>query len=146
MTQPIMYPYAPADVVEVVITWLSELDGDVGPQRYAGQSLPYRWVSDAAGGIDDKVTMQSTVSVHTFAAEYWEARQLAAESHRRMLALGPPMAAQQRVELASGSTVFVDCVDTAEPPMWQDYGENGIHRFVARYTIDIRFSAVADGS
>lgn len=59
-----------------------------------------------------------------------------------MLALGPPMAPQQRVALAGGRTVFVDGVETADPPSWQDYGENGIHRFVARYTIDLRFIAV----
>lgn len=138
----LMYGYAAPDVVELVITWLLPLDGDVGPQRYAGQELPYRWVSDAPGGVDDKVTQESTLSVHTFAADYWSARQQAALTHRRMLVLGPPMAAQQRVTLAGNRTVFVDGVETAEPPTWQDYGENTIHRFVARYTINLRFKQV----
>lgn len=138
---PLLYPYAPPDALELVITWLAPLDGDVGPQRYAGQSLPYRWVSDAPGGMDDKVTDQSTFSVHTFAADYWTARQQARTTHRRMLALGPPLAAQQRVALAGGRTAYVDSIETAEPPSWQDWGDNGIHRFVARYTIDLRFQA-----
>lgn len=137
----LLYDYSPPDGLELVITWLMPLDGDVGPQRFAGQSLPYRWVSDAPGGMDDKVTDRSTFSVHTFAADYWTARAQARTTHRRMLALGPPLAAQQRVALAGGRTAYVDAVETAEPPSWQDWGDNGIHRFVARYTIDLRFQA-----
>ena len=139
---PLLYPYAAPDGVELLVTWLMALPGDVGPQRYAGQGLPYRWVSDSGGAVDDKVTEQSTFSIHTFAADYWDARTQARLTHRRMLALGPPLAGQQRVALASGRTVFVDGVDTAEPPTWQDYGDNTIHRFVARYTIDLRFALV----
>lgn len=138
---PLLYNYSAPDGVELLVTWLIDLEGDVGPQRYAGQGLPYRWVSDAPGGVDDKVTEQSTFSIHTFAADYWTAREHARITHRRMLALGPPMAGQQRVTLAGGRTVFVDGVDVAEPPTWQDYGDNTIHRFVARYTIDLRFQA-----
>lgn len=138
----LLYSYAAPDAVELLVTWLLPMAGDVGPQRYAGQGLPYRWVSDAPGGVDDKVTQQATFSIHTFAADYWTARHEAALTHRRMLALGPPMAAQQRVALAGGRTVFVDSVETADPPAWQDYGENNIHRFVARYTIDLRFVLV----
>lgn len=137
-----MYPFAAPDGVELLVTWLGPLDGDVGPQRYAGQELPYRWVSDAPGGVDDKVTEEATFSIHTFAADYWTARQQAVLTHRRMLILGPPLAAQQRVTLAGNRVVFVDQVQTADPPSWQDYGDNTIHRFVARYTIDLRFTRV----
>lgn len=140
----VLYPLAPPDGVELLVTWLAPLDGDVGPQRYAGQSLPYRWVSDAPGGSDDKVAARMTFSVHTFGDEYWSARAQAMLTHRRMLALGPPLAAQQRVSLASGSTVFVDGVEVDETPSWQDYGENGVHRFVGRYALMLRLVAVPD--
>lgn len=142
MTSPALYPYSTPDVVELLVTWLMPLDGDSGPQRYAGQSLPYRWVS-ATGGIDDRVTEQSTVSIHTFADEFWTAREQARITHRRMLALGPPLSDQKRVTLAGGRTAFVDGVTTDELPTWQDYGDNTIHRFVARYTIDLRFAVPA---
>lgn len=132
---------APPDGVELIITWLLPLDGDVGPQRYAGQELPYRWVSDAGGGSDDKITEVGGYSVHTFGADYWSARAQARMTHRRMLALGPPMAGQKRVTLADGRVVFVDSIETDEPPSWQDYGQNEIFRFVSRYTIDLRFVA-----
>lgn len=140
-----LYPLAPPDGIELLVTWLGALDGEVGPQRYAGQGLPYRWVNDA-GGSDDKVSSRSTFSVHTFAAEYWAAREQAMLTHRRMLALGPPLAGQQRVSLASGSTVFVDGVEVDESPSWQDYGDNGVHRFVGRYAVSLRFVAVPDGA
>lgn len=140
-----MYPLQSPDAVELLVTWLNPLDGGVGPQRYAGQPLPYRWVSDAGGGVDDKVTARQGFSIHTFAAEYWTAREQARLTHRRMLALGPPLAPQQRVVLAGNRTVFVDGIETSESPTWQDYGDNTIHRFVARYTIDLRF-VVAAGS
>ena len=140
-----MYPLESPDGIELLVTWLAPLDGGVGPQRYAGQPLPYRWVSDAGGGIDDKVTSRSTFSIHTFADDYWVARAQARLTHRRMLALGPPLAAQQRVTLAGNRIAFVDGVETAEQPTWQDYGDNTVHRFVARYTIDLRF-VVAAGS
>lgn len=136
------YELAPPDGVELLVTWLLPLNGDVGPQRYAGQGLPYRWVTDAGGGIDDKITETGTYSIHTFAADYWTARTEARLTHRRMLALGPPMAGQQRITLAGGNTVFVDGVETAESPTWQDYQDNTVHRFIARYTIDLRFVKV----
>jgi hypothetical protein len=95
--------------------------------------------------VDDKVTSRSTFSIHTFASDYWEARAQARLTHRRMLALGPPLAGQQRVALAGNRTAFVDGVETSEQPTWQDYGDNTVHRFVARYTVDLRF-VVAAGS
>lgn len=143
---PGYYGYETPDVIELVVTWLSDLDGGCGPQRYAGQPLPYRWVSDAPGGEDDKVSARHTLSVHTFGDEYWAARAAAKLTHRRMLALGPPIVGQQRVTLADGTVVLTDGVETAEPPTWQDWGDNSVHRFVGRYTIDLRFAAVADGS
>lgn len=146
MSGPLMYSLAAPDGVELLVTWLAPLDGGVGPQRYSGQGLPYRWVSDAPGGADDKVTDRSTFSIHTFGVDYWSAREQARLTHRRMLALGPPMVGQYRVQLAGGRTVFVDGVETADPPSWQDYGDNTVHRFVARYTIDLRFRSVPEGS
>jgi hypothetical protein len=140
-----MYELQPPDGIELLVTWLAPLDGGVGPQRYSGEPLPYRWVSDAGGGVDDKVTSVSTFSIHTFAADYWEARAQARLTHRRMLALGPPLAGQQRVALAGNRIAFVDGIETSEQPTWQDYGDNTVHRFVARYTIDLRF-VVAAGS
>lgn len=135
----LMYPLQSPDGVELLVTWLAPLDGEVGPQRYAGQGLPYRWVSDAGGGVDDKIMSRSAFSVHTFASEYWAAREQARLTHRRMLALGPPLAGQQRVTLAGNRIVFVDGVETSEQPTWQDYGDNTVHRFVARYMVDLRF-------
>lgn len=128
---------AAADAVEMVITWLIPLDGDVGPQRYAGQPMPYVWVNEI-DGVDDKITETTVLSVHTFGADYWSARAHARTVHRRMLALAPPMTGQKRVTLADGRIVYADSVETEESPTWRDYGQNDIFRFTARYSIDVR--------
>jgi len=57
-----------------------------------------------------------------------------------MLALGPPFAAQQRVTLADNTVVWVDSCTTSQRPIWVNFTEAApISRFVARYSIDIRF-------
>lgn len=138
--------YEAPSAAEVVITWLSEL-GEVGPERPAGSALPFRWVNVVAGS-DDKVTERLIVSVHTFASTFEAAEVEARRTHQRMLALGPPLAPQQTVTLFDGSTARADSVSTSQSPIWSDYGDNTINRFVARYTVELRMNraAVADGS
>lgn len=138
--------YAAPSAAEVVITWLAEL-GEVGPERPAGAALPYRWVNVVAGA-DDKVTERLIVSVHTFAETFDAAELEARRTHQRMLQLGPPLAPQQAVTLYDNTVAKVDSVTTSQTPIWSDYGENTVHRFVARYTIELRMTRqpIPDGS
>ena len=123
--------------VELLIAWLKPLSADVGPQRPSGGALPYRMVT-AVAGSNDKITEKGVYSVHDFAATYEAAETQAMETEDRILALGPPLAPQQRVTISGGRIVFADSVTTALKPIWQDFGDNTVFRFVARYAIDLR--------
>ncbi|TDH48889.1 hypothetical protein E2F47_22245 [Mycobacterium eburneum] len=91
-----------------------------------------------------KVRQRPWVSVHTFAADYDAAEAAAQITHQRMLMLGPPIAAPQTVTvtLGDGTTqdVTPDYVITHQIPIWEDYQDDLIFRFVARYEIALRFT------
>jgi hypothetical protein len=125
--------------IELVVQWLTPL-GDVGASRGPGDPLPFRLVQIVAGS-DDKVTDSGIYQVDTFAATFDQAEAEALRTHERMLRLGPPLAAQQRVTLSSGKVVFADAVTTSQRPIWLQFTEAApVSRFTARYSIDIRLT------
>lgn len=124
--------------VELVIAWLKPL-GEVGAQRSPGAVLPFRLVECVAGS-DDKVTDSAIYQISTFAGTYEQAETQASLTHQRMQKLGPPFAPQQRVTLSDNTVVWVDSCTTSQRPIWVNFTEAApISRFVARYSIDIRF-------
>lgn len=138
-----VFPWAAPSANEFVTAWLIAQTGDplsVGMERPTGAVLPYRMVNRVAAK-DDKVTDSSTISVHTFAASMPDAEAAASLTHQWMLALGPPWAAQQQVTISTG-TFVADCVETSQGPLWIEYEDTQIWRFVARYEVDLRFVAV----
>lgn len=140
-----LYPYDFPSAIEVLTTWLVPLpaaDGaaaETGAERQAGGLLPYRMVQCAAGD-DDKVTDTGIYQVDDFAATFDEAEANSRLTRRRILALGPPLAPQRRVTISTG-TYYADSVKTSVKPHWEDYGDNTVVRFVARYAIDFRLVA-----
>jgi hypothetical protein len=135
------FNWMPPSINEVVVAWLLPIGAanSASVERPTGAVLPFRMVNRVAGK-DDKITDSATVSVHTFGATMDEAEAAARMTHRRMLALGPPIGAQEPVTISTG-TVVVDCVETSQSPVWIDYEDTNIRRFVARYEIDLRFIA-----
>lgn len=130
--------------IELVIAWLKPL-GEVGAQRAPGAPLPYRMVEIVAGS-DDKVTDSSIFQISTFAATFDQAEVEAQRTHERMLRLGPPLAAQQRVQISTG-LAWVDGITTSQRPIWVQFTEAApLNRFVARYLIDIRLPRITAGS
>lgn len=129
-------------VSEVVVAWLAPIGpaNGVSVERPTGDVLPYRMVTRVAGK-DDKITDCAVVSVHTFATSMTLAESEARLTHRRMLELGPPIVGQQSVTISGDQVVMVDSVETSMAPVWIDYEDNQIRRFVARYAIDLRFVA-----
>lgn len=126
--------------IELIIAWLSPL-GAVGAQRDTAGPIPFRLV-ECVAGADDKITDSSIYQVSTFAATLDAAETEAFKTHDRMLRLGPPLAAQQRVTLVGGAKVFVDSVTTSQRPLWVAFAESSpVERFVARYLVDIRLPA-----
>ena len=132
-----LFPTEAPSGIELLIAWLIPLGVEVGPTRPSGAGLPYYMVTEAPGA-DDKIAENGIYSVHTFAGTFEEAETASRRAHRRMLALGPPLATQERVTLSDGRVVFADEVLTSRKPGWEDYGDNTIERFVARYAIKLR--------
>ena len=127
--------------VELIIKWLTPL-AEVGPRRPVNAVLPFVAVSRPAGS-DDKVTESGIYQVDSFHSSLDAAEQLSNLVHQRMLALGPPLAPQQRVTISTG-VVFVDSVSTSQSPVWMPGFTDAapIERFVARYSVDIRMPRI----
>lgn len=141
-------PYTVPSATRVVVAWLLPLcgAGGVGARRPSAAQLPYRMVTVAAGTeTPEKVRQCSTVSVHTFAKNYDDAEGGAQVTHQRMLLMGPPLVGPQQVTITnsdgSTKTVEPDFITTSQVPIWADYEDDLIFRFVARYEIGLRVVA-----
>lgn len=138
----------PPSVTEFVVTYLGNQFGanSVGAERPTSTGpnptpLPYRMVNRVSGH-DDKVFESSIVSVHTFGDNMIDAESAAYITHGWMLALGPPLVGQTPVTISNSQVVLADCVETMQSPIWVDYEDTNLRRFVARYEIGLRFVAV----
>jgi hypothetical protein len=141
--------WMPPSVTEFVIVYLGNQFGatTVGAERPVTtpanpSPLPYRMVNRVSGH-DDKVFESSIVSVHTFADNMEDAEAAAYVTHSWMLALGPPLVGQTPVTISNDQVVMADCVETMQSPIWVDYEDTNLRRFVARYEIGLRFVSVA---
>lgn len=137
-----LFPWAPASPSRLVIEWLSPL-GEVGSRRPQAGVLPYRMVTTVAGTEGaDKLMQTAVVSVHTFAADMDEAEYQAGITHRRMLLMGPPLAAPQSITYvtpAGSVTAVPHSVCTKAIPTYLSYEDELIYRFYARYEVQVRF-------
>lgn len=146
MSAPLL-KWAPPSPTRVAIAWLLPLTGagGVGAKRPADGTLPYRMVTTVAGTeTSDKIRQCATVSVHTFASTYDAAESAAQTTHQRMLLMGPPLVGFQKITVVNGDgshqIVSPDSITTAQIPIWSDYQDDLIFRFVARYEIYLRFA------
>lgn len=137
-----LYPLDVPSGVELLIAWLVPMGVEVGPTRPSGAVLPYRLVSVVGPGADDKITDHSIYQVDDFASTYELAEAQAKLTRRRILALGPPLAPQRRVQISTG-LAYADSVLTSQGPRWLDFDDSDkVFRFTSRYTIDLRYVAV----
>jgi hypothetical protein len=95
-------------------------------------SFPFYLVLRLTGG-DDMVTDYGTVSIQAFAGTRTAASDAARLMHNRMTNLTAKIPIT-----VGGQFVNVDYVETLESPHWEDYGDNTIQRYCARYRIDTR--------
>lgn len=142
-----LIPYAPPSIGRITIAWLTLYfgAGNAGMRRPQAGVLPYRMVTPVAGTeTAERIRRCATVSVHTFADSMDDAEYQAELTHQRMLLLGPPDSAPQSVTITlPGSitqTVVPDYICTHQIPIWADYEDDLIFRFVARYEICVRFA------
>lgn len=118
-----------ADVEAVVVTHLTATVGATStalPGDLEG-SLPRTRVA-VGGGSDDGVTDEALVDVESFADTRAGAADLAEDSRQAMLGLA--------ASTAGGP--LVDWVRTATRPVWVDYKNPAVHRFVATYRVALR--------
>lgn len=134
--------YSFPSVTRVAIAWLAGQfgPGAVGGRRPNAAALPYRMVTLATGTETVTKTLRcGTVTVRTFASSYDAAESESDLSHQRMVTLGPPLFAPQRVTIINGdaSTQVVEprSVVCTQIPIWVDYEDDLIFQFVGRYEI-----------
>ena len=111
----------------------------VGSRRWqAGMGLPYFLVSRIAGP-SDLISDYPTVRVHVFAADYTAASREADRAHRRMLLLARDL---PDVDLGGGVVASCASCDCDQTPREEPYGVDSVTRFVAQYSLELRFTAV----
>ena len=148
--RPGLFPLAPPSASRLVVAWLQGYfgAGNVGLRRPQAAALPYRMVTVVAGTETyEKIRQCAVVSVHTFADNMDDAEYQSLLTHQRMLEFGPPLAPNQTVTITvpGGPTrdATADYVETKQIPIWADYEDDEIFRFVARYEIASRFVVVS---
>lgn len=80
------------------------------------------------GGSDDYITARARLQVQSYGRTRVEARDLAELSRQVMLASPATVAAG----------IGVDYVSTEQAPSFVDYGQPGIHRYIAVYRVEYR--------
>lgn len=147
MSSPLI-AYAAPSVNRTVVSWLVAHfgAGGAGLERPQRAQLPYRMVTTVIGTETVERTRRcATVSVHTFDKSMDYAEYQSELTHQRMLALGPPQVQNQTVTVTlpdmSTREVTPDFIVCTQIPIWVDYEDDQIFRFVARYEIGLRFVA-----
>lgn len=133
----------PANPEEFVISMLKPLGITVGPERDETTPLPC-YVVTAVASKSDRFMLCATVSVHSFATDTDTAMARAAASNAAwnadnlLISLTPTDA----ITMADGRPASA-WVDPIQPPMYADYRDPYIRRYVARYHATLRFTATS---
>lgn len=130
----------PANPEEFIIAKLKPLGLFVGPERDEDDPLP-GYVVTAVAGKSDRFLLCATVSVHSFAKDTDDAMARAAASDAAwnadnlLISLTP----SDVITMSDGRPAGA-WVDPITPPMFADYRDPFIRRYVARYDVELRFT------
>lgn len=130
----------PADPEEFIIAKLKPLGITVGPERDESTPLPC-YVVTAVAGKSNRFMLCATVSVHSFATDTEDAMARAAASNAAwdadnlLISLTP----SDVITMSDGRPAGA-WVDPVTPPMFADYRDPYIRRYVARYDVELRFT------
>lgn len=129
------------DVEDLVIAYLQPLVNAgqvlaVSARMPENPVMPFILVQRVAGG-DDYIWDHATVSVHSFSNTQTSASDVARAAHHMMRALDPKVTVD-----VDGCAAQVTHIEVSETPMWRDYDDPLIMRYVARYLIDVRTPAI----
>jgi hypothetical protein len=136
--------WALPSVTRVAVAWLVQGfgAGNAGTKRPDAAMLPYRLVTLVAGTETAEKTQRcGIVSVHTFDKSMDLAEDGAEKTDEWMKQLGPPLYPAQAVTITRADSttqvVYPRSVCTHQIPIWVDYRDDLIFRFVARYEITV---------
>jgi hypothetical protein len=139
MTGPAAAPEV--DVEDLVMAYLAPLiDAGVmaacAARMPQDPPLPFVLVQRVAGG-DDYLWDHATVSVHSVAEHQTTASDVARRVHHRMRHLHPQEPAD-----VNGQVAAITWISVQQTPMWVDFQDPVLRRYVARYEIDVRLPAI----
>lgn len=132
------------DGQEILISWLKPLcGGRVATERLSDEPLPFIVVEfvDGMESLEESYA-DNVYSVHTLidkSVGWVAAKNIALDTHRRMLLLGRLLA---DVELPGGRMASIDHVKVFSVPRWVPYGDDQILRKVGRYQLGLPYTAV----
>lgn len=123
-----------ADVEALLVAYLATVPGVQGVSvdlpHGVRDALP--WVQvNRVGGADDYVTDRATVDIESFHTTRADARTLARTVHAFMM----------RLRHTAVSGVLVDSVETMSGPLWVNYEDENLQRYVGTYVIESRVCA-----
>lgn len=130
----------PANPEEFIISMLKPLGIAVGPERQETDPLPF-YVVTAVAGKSNRFMLCATVSVHSFAKDTDDAMARAAASNAAwdadnlLISLTP----FDVITMSDGRPASA-WVCPITPPMYADYRDPFIRRYVARYDVELRFT------
>lgn len=132
---------APAepDVEDIVIAYLSPLvaAGSCAARVPADPiPLPFILVQRVAGG-NDYVWDYATLDVDFLAASQTAASDLAIQGHHMMRQLTP-----KNLLAVDGANTSICHIEYDQTPIWVDYQDPIVMRYVARYTIAVRLPSI----
>lgn len=126
------------DTEELVVAYLQPLNpGSVAVEMPPLPVLPFVLVSRVAGG-DDRITDRGMVQVEVFHSSRDGANSVARQMHYLIQQWTPKVG----VTLPStGRMVFIDRIETVQGPHYQDYGDENLKRYLARYEVVSRITS-----
>lgn len=124
------------DPEDLVCTYLNPLcPGNVRPKMPNGASLPFIVVR-CTTTPSDGLTAYASVQLEFFQSDYSAAKDLAREGHSLMLDI------KSAPINVNGTPVSIDRLQFGDGPIWVDYGDENLQRFVCRYQLDTRITAL----
>jgi len=119
-------------VEKFVVAYLAPTFVNVGTEMEHGAPKPFYLVRRVSGS-EDMISDYPCVSVHVFADTRTAAHDAARAMHGKMKALNASVSVT-----VGGSSYGVDYREVEEVPIWVDYDDKTLHRYVGRYTLGLR--------
>ncbi len=124
----------PANPEAFVIARLLPLGLPTGPERDEQTALPC-YVVTAVAGKSDRFMLSATVSVHSYATTRADASTAAWNADNVLISLTPA----DVITMPDGRPASA-WVDPIMPPVFADYRDPFIKRYVGRYDVRLRFT------